>query len=289
MVERYVVAIDGSAPSEAALEWAIKRAVREPAPVVLATVHDDEFGAMGREVEDIEARQSARLVSEVAARVRRRLPAADISVAVLEGSVPWALARYVRPSDLLVIGTHKSGFLHGRVLGSRSVQIAAAAPCGVAVVPLADLRFRTGVVAGIDRMQTAGALGAIAAREATARGQELLLLQSVPVPPEGTTVARDRLALAHAVAAAKAACPALVIRSRVTHRPAADALLDAARDKALLLLGPGSSDAARTPIGSVLHEVLLNVNAPVLVARPLAVRELEAVASHDHATLERTR
>jgi nucleotide-binding universal stress UspA family protein len=53
----------------------------------------------------------------------------------------------------------------------------------------------------------------------------------------------------------------------VSGRPPAEALLDAARDKALLVLGPGSTGPVRSPIGSVTHDVLLNVNAPVLVAR----------------------
>ena len=48
----------------------------------------------------------------------------------------------------MVVGTHKIGFLHGRVLGSRSVQITSTVPCSVAVIPEVDLRFRRGVVGG---------------------------------------------------------------------------------------------------------------------------------------------
>jgi nucleotide-binding universal stress UspA family protein len=69
--------------------------------------------------------------------------------------------------------------------------------------------------------------------------------------------------------AARERRPSLVIRTRQSTRGAAEALLDAARDKALLVLGPGSQDPDRSPIGSVLHSVLLNVNAPVIVARPV--------------------
>ena len=53
----------------------------------------------------------------------------------------------------------------------------------------------------------------------------------------------------------------------VAARPPAAALLDSARDKALLVLGPGSLEPVRSPIGSVVHDVLLNANAPVLISR----------------------
>jgi nucleotide-binding universal stress UspA family protein len=256
---RYVVGIDGSAPSESALAWAIRRAVRDSAELVLAHVVDPSSSAAGDGI------------VQALAAVRAAHPELTISTLALEGSVPIALGHAVTAADILVVGTHKTGFLHGRVLGSRTVQIASVASCSVAVVPVVDLRFRQGVVVGIDRLDTAAEVGRVAAIEAAEHGYELTCIQSVP---SGTSTDRTNSALAVAVDAARAACPELVIRSRITTRPAAEALLDAARDKALLVLGPGSASDQRPPIGSVLHTVLLNENAPVLVLRPTIDREL---------------
>ena len=264
MAGRYVVGIDGTSASEAALSWAIQRALHEATPVVLAHVDETEDGMMGDDFRREALREGATLMSDLSARVRRMHPELDFSVALLEGSVARELADAVRPDDLLVIGTHKTGYLHGRVLGSRSVQIAIAVPCSVAVIPEVDLRFRSGVVAGIDRDETAELIATVAAHEAECRDQELLLLQADRSGDER----RGDLAISHATRIAREAEPGLVVRSRVANRPPAEALLDSARDKALLVLGPGSLDPRRSPIGSVFHEILLNVNAPVLIARP---------------------
>jgi hypothetical protein len=56
------------------------------------------------------------------------------------------------------------------------------------------------------------------------------------------------------------------VRARHSTRNPSAALLDSARSQALLVIGPGSTGVERSPIGTVVHEVLLNANAPVLVA-----------------------
>lgn len=266
MTMRYVVGFDGSGPSEAALAWTIKRWQRDPAPIVLVHVAEGDDGSMGKELEDLAARQGAAMLSQRIDKLRRAHPELTVEGLALEGSVAWELARSVEPADLLVVGTHKTGFLHGRVLGSRSVQVAAAAPSSVAIIPEVDLRFRRGVVAGIDRSETAEAVADVAADEAAARSEELSLMEAVP----DATRVPDPAPLAVAAVAARHRHPALIIRSRTSTRSAAEALLDASRDKALLVLGPGSQNPRRSPIGSVLHDVLLNLNSPVIVARPAA-------------------
>jgi len=135
---RYVVGVDGSTPSEAALRWATERAVRQGAPLVLAHVRDPEAGMMG----DDFARDEARRSSELLGRLLEQLAPTglDVSSTVLDGPLTAGLAAFVTPADTVVIGTHKVGFLQGRVLGSRSVQIAAGVPSSVAV-PSANTRL----------------------------------------------------------------------------------------------------------------------------------------------------
>lgn len=264
MTSRYLVAVDGSRPSAAALRWAVDRATSDGDPLVLVHVVQDEDEAM----EDEATRQGGQLLADAVAGLSAEHPGLAVSTRLLTGSVPRALAAFADPADMLVIGTGKTGFLHGRVLGSLSVQIAMAASCSVAVIPDVDLRFRRGVVAGVDRHSTAAAIGRSAAAEAASRGEELLLVQAAP--DRGTrltTTDRADLAIGEAIAKAREIFPELVIRSRVAARPAAEALLDSSRDKVLLVLGPGSLEPVRAPIGSVVHDVLLNANSPVLISR----------------------
>jgi nucleotide-binding universal stress UspA family protein len=261
MTSRYVVAVDGSRPAAAAVRWAVERARSDGAALVLVHVDDRDDGGDADQA-------GARLLSETLDQLSAAEPGLSLSTRSLSGSVPRALASFVAADDVLVIGTGKTGFLHGRVLGSRSVQIAAAVACSVAVIPDLDLRFRRGVVAGVDRHSTAGAIARAAGSEASRRGEELLLVQAEPdIPARPTAALRSDLAIGAALARARKAFPELVIRSRVAGRPPAEALLDSSRDKALLVLGPGSVDPERAPIGSVLHDVLLNANSPVLISR----------------------
>jgi len=263
---RYLVAVDGSRPAAAALRWAAERADATQDPLVLVHVERSDADVPGDD--DAALLRASELLADSAASLSARYPELKVGVRLLEGSVPAALAAFAEGTDILVIGTGKTGFLHGRVLGSRGVQIAVAAPCTLAVIPDVDLRFRRGVIAGVDRPSTAAATALVAAREADSRGEELLLVQAVPERSARLTTAdRADLALGEAVSAVREHFPDLVLRSRVAARPPAEALLDSSRDKALLVLGPGSAEPDRPLIGSVLHDVLVNANAPVLVTR----------------------
>lgn len=262
MYSRYVVGVDGSPPSRAAVEWASVRALRDGGQIVLAHVDEPEAGMMGRDFAVPERREGEELLATTAEHLAGR--GVDVTTTLLTGPVSWSLAQAAEPSDLLVVGTHKTGFLHGRVLGSRSVQIVAAARCSVAVIPDGDMRFRRGVVAGVDGDDDGIEIARAAAAEAAARGEELSVIHAGPSHGD----ARD-LHLSDAVAAVRTAFPTLVLRTRESRRGPAEALLDASRDKALLVIGPGNAE--RSPIGSVLHDVLLNLNAPALIARKVEI------------------
>jgi nucleotide-binding universal stress UspA family protein len=160
-----------------------------------------------------------------------------------------------------VVGTHKTGFLRGRVLGSRSVEVALLARSDVVVVPDTDLRLRSGVVAGIAEGPEMASIVEVAARGAQARGEELLLLHgSAELGYErGQTLVAAAREIAHAVA------PEIVVTSRVSNRSIAESLLDAGRGRALLVVGAGARDPVRSPIGPLLHDILLNLTAPTRV------------------------
>ncbi|MGN6273556.1 MAG: universal stress protein [Protaetiibacter sp.] len=267
---RYVVGVDGSAPSEAALAWAVRNARRDGAALELVHVVDPEQGMMGVDLLDAAERAGERLLADAAQRVRAQHPELEVSAELLSGVPTWTLAAHARPEDTLVVGTGKTGYVSGRVLGSRSVQFALAASCTVAVVPEGDPKFREGVVAGIDRPETAAAIARRAAREAVDRGMRLTLIHAVPPEVVDTQRANLESPLVLAADAAREVEGMLEIRSRLSTRVPAEALLDASRGSALLVVGPGSVAETHSPLGTTLHAVLLNANAPVLVVRPVA-------------------
>jgi len=258
MDERCVVGYDGSDPSRAALRWALARGL----PVVLAHVVDPEIGMMGDDYLAEERRRGSAVISAALADLERDEKSRDVEVALLEGPVAWALADFCRPEDLLVVGTHKTGFLHGRVLGSRSVEIGLLARTDVAVIPDTDLRFRVGVVAGVDREPGLAAVVETAAREAQRRGEELLLIHSSERSGHGD----GQMLLADALTIVRETAPEIVVRSRLSNRAPSELLLDAGRERAALVVGTGGRDRDRSPIGSVLHDILLNITAPTRVA-----------------------
>jgi nucleotide-binding universal stress UspA family protein len=142
-------------------------------------------------------------------------------------------------------------------------------------VPDAVIEARRGVVVGVDRFD--GSIPAVArgAREALRLGQELLLVYAPPAPPRpqgaadlpASTEAAQQM-LVNAAAAATAAAPGVTVHRRLVRRAPAEALLDTSYDAALLVLGVSHPrQGAQSLIGSVTHDVLMNINVPVLIAR----------------------
>ena len=251
-VGRYVVGIDGSRSAQIARIWAELRALHAGAECRRVYI-DRGTGDTGYEDPYLPNRVF------------------DDAVIVVPGVFPDALLHQVRPGDTLVIGTGKTGFLHGRVCGSAGIETAALAPCSVVVVPDVDVHFRSGVVAGIHRSETAALVAVAAAEEAAFLGTSLQLLHSEPAPAAGARGNVDP-AIAVAETAVRTRWPDLQVRTRVVERPAAEALLDAARNAALLVLGPGPGAKRETAAypGRVLHDVLINLNAPTKIVRERA-------------------
>lgn len=248
---RVVVGVDGSGPSRAALVWAKERAVSMRVPIVALHVVEDEA----------ERPAGEEIIETAVESLRASAPKLEVSGQLLEGAAPWTLTRSATSADLLVIGTHKTGYLNGRVLGTRPLAIVTGARCSVAVIPDAP-NGRTGVLVGVASAATCRAAIVAAAHEAARTRQELTLLHAT----DATGV--DRADLTAAVAIAVAAEPRLVVRSRLSRRRPAEALLDASRACSLLVLGATNpADVHAHHLGSVLYEVLLNINSPVLVAR----------------------
>jgi len=257
---RIIVGVDGSGPSQSALRWAARRAKVTGSELTIEYVVDADWGQMGEAF----ARQGSADGERLLAAAMTAVGPIDctVNVELAHGNPALTLASDSKPGDLIVVGTHKTGFIRGRVLGTRSIAVASVAPCSVVVVPEDTVSHRRGIVVGVDggdRGDVAVVAGAI---EAQFTGEDLTLVHA-----GARTDAVDGL-LAAAAALASATAPRVIVRRRHSGRSRTDTLLDLSRSATLLVLGESRIDSDRAGfLGSVTHEVLLNLNSPVLVAR----------------------
>ena len=264
MTYSVVVGVDGSGPSDAALRWALHRAMRTGATLIIEHVIGNSWSDPTDRHEANEATTAGGRILADAIRTAQSISAAITpEVRLVRGRARFSLAQDSGPNDLLVVGTHKTGFIRGRVLGTRSMAIAAAAPCSVVVVPQDFVMLRSGVVAGITHVSSSNAAVRTAAAEASSLGQELSIVFAAPHHTYDS--AEARAVLVRGVGLAHDVSPSLVIRSRHAVRGPVEALLDAGRHASLLVLGGGCDPGSF--VGSICHEVLLNITCPVLLVR----------------------
>lgn len=276
MTEHVTVAIDGGSASRAAVEWALDRARTVPLSLELTTVIELGWTPAGEHDDDFRPAYE-RALSEASLHVRQAAPSLKSTTVVRRGRPVDELARASAAADILVIGTNKTGVLAGAVYGTLPLRLAAHTRCPVVVVPL-DWEPREGhVVAGMEDDGTADVALDFAAREASRLGRALDIVHTWTIPMTigmdfGSTVPVDSLREAHerilsgSARRIRAAYPGLQVNELVEKGAAAPALVEAARAAAMLVVGTHRRGAvAGLILGSVSHDVLLNLPCPVAV------------------------
>lgn len=277
-IQRIVVGVDGSVPSRAAIRWAAEEAIGLHADLVLAHVVDDEWGTVSARMIDEVGDGTNQLIEAEQTYALQFAPDLTIRTRALRGSPMWQLAALSDAVTMIAVGTHKSGFHYGRAFGSRSLQLANLAAGVVAVIPESTVRFRRGVVAGVDPTPAGWEALDHAADEAERRQAELTLVRAcAPARSDGFGDAyrtenddlfeqTARTDLAAAVDRVKTRCPNATIRSRVVRRPAGAALNELARTAEMLVIGDSRRPGAQPgTLGSVAYDVLLNLTCPTMV------------------------
>jgi nucleotide-binding universal stress UspA family protein len=144
---RIVVGVDGSAPSRAALKWAIRQAELTGAAVeAIAAWH---YPAMvgGYAWAPVSVLDSGDF-SEIAAKSLNDAisetvdPASSVQLtsSVREGNTAQVLLEAAEGADLLVVGSRGHGGFTGALLGSVSQHCALHAPCPIVIVRTAKQR-----------------------------------------------------------------------------------------------------------------------------------------------------
>jgi len=138
-----VVGVDGSEGSLRALDWAVKEAALQHAPLTVLTVHQVAAGHWtGNPLiypEDAPEQEKARQAAEEAlSKATHQVGAgqpASATVRAVSGLAARELINASGDADLVVIGSRGAGGFASLLMGSVSTQVVHHAACPVVVVP----------------------------------------------------------------------------------------------------------------------------------------------------------
>ncbi|MBQ0984780.1 universal stress protein [Streptomyces sp. F63] len=295
MVLPVVAGVDGSDASLRAVDWAADAAVRHETPlrVLCAT-----GPALGTPVPELE--ENAERIRDLAVEhARKRVPSVDVTGEIVPESAADALLSAGRNAFTLVVGSRGRGGVTGMLLGSVGLAVAGRADCPVVVVrgepdggkePVVlgiqdeDAGEGPSPVPGIEDTAEGRSAAEYAFREAQRRGCELIAVHAWRAPGGGRSAvpgapdtgdrgdadeqcrARAGKVIDEAVAQAGERYPDVVVRRRAVAGSARQALLNAAREASLLVVG---AHARRghfgLQLGLVNHAVLHHSPCPVAV------------------------
>ncbi|MGH1548800.1 universal stress protein [Leifsonia poae] len=297
MTYTIMVAVDGRPEHRAALDWAATRAARDAARLELVYVIERSWGDSpdrpGRALElaartllEAERTIALRRMADFARRVT--VPPSSASDAALPGGeqevtagfryghVGRELVRASAGADLLVIGTPSELDRQHAFSGSLAVRVAAAAECAVAVVPHGWEPRGRGVVVGVDGEPPAEAAVAFAADEAAALDEPLTVVCAGYVAnpllaglvPEISLGDRRRQIVDAAREYALELDRGITVFAEVVETSPAPGIVAEADGSRMLVIGTRDRHGVqRVMLGSVGHDVLLNVRVPVVVVR----------------------
>jgi len=260
---RIVVGFDGSVAADAALRWALARAVRQGAPLHLIAVADEDSGAMEWAFAEASVLAAAKLLSDATERLAESHPGLVVSTELGNGTVGASLASSAGPDDLVVIWSDKSGPAQGRIYGAQATALAAVASGPVAVIPTTDLRLRTGVVVAVAGTETDPDVARIGAREAVALRSPLLLVHALPLQSDAARRASADAVLAAALSTVEQECDGLEASSYLVHNSPSDAILDLSRGRALLVVG--GRRRSDSTLGSTVRELIVTAKLPIVI------------------------
>jgi nucleotide-binding universal stress UspA family protein len=277
-----VAAVDTSARSRSAAQWAAAEALRRDTSLHL--VHTWPFlGDHGTgPVKAADLQTAARtMLQEAAAEVRAAHPGLRVTESLVPDAAVDGLLTAGTDAELLVLGTRGLGGFHGLLVGSVSLAVAARAEVPVVLVreQRAAVDPDPTVVVGVDVRRPAEAVLDFAFREAARRGARVRVVHGWDLPPmygyagwvpsDQERVALGEVAeklVAEAVAPWRDRYPMLPVVADVRLGGGAQAVVLAAEGAELTVVG-----RTRRPhpvgvrLGSVAHAVIHHAQSPVAV------------------------
>ncbi|MDR6417045.1 universal stress protein [Pseudarthrobacter sulfonivorans] len=274
--ERIVVGYDGSPEAALAVRWAARHAVLLDSE--LEVVHCSLWPLLTHDLGPVKGvagsglqHQAQATLDEGKAEALAAEPRTTVQGSLLYGLPAGQLRRIAENVGMLVLGSRGIGGFLGLLVGSVSLELAATAPCPVAVIRF-DKHPQGRVVVGVDSSGSPGALR-LASHLASATGTDLLIVHVIH--PHGgmangsggshETARRLLLTAAHD---AKDLAPNVTVgQSLAQDASVPRALLNASRGAALVVVGSKGHTLLRGTVGSNAHAVLHHATGPVLISR----------------------
>ncbi|MER5601319.1 universal stress protein [Streptomyces sp. NPDC002265] len=264
-----VVGVDGSEASLEALDWAADEADRHGVPLHLLHAEAGES-------------ESSDVIATASLRAAGRAPSVPVSSEVLQEDPAVALIGRGRNAFALVLGSRGLGDLAGMLLGAVGLAVAARADCPVVVVRgAADNRqSRFGrVIVGVEEGEGSGTAVRFACREARVRRCLLVAVHAWNRPPGRSPVSPPARwyapqaprrppaqVLDDALRGAAERIGELVVTRQVIEGPARPALLNAATEADLLVVGARRRRGhTGLQLGLINHALLHHAPCPVAV------------------------
>jgi nucleotide-binding universal stress UspA family protein len=272
-----LVGYDGSPSSERALLWAAREARWRGTVVTVCHAWVREYvpGPSGDEgAPDRAQRTGERCLAQGLRFARNVMGPEGAQPLMAAGAASRLLCEHSADADMVVVGPRGRGGLPGMLLGSVSQQVCAHAPGPVVVVrghwhPAAEY-VPGSVVAGTDGSAAANAAIAFAAEEAVLRAVPLHIVCALADAPGGLGGAgRMQEAVDHDIAYLGKQHPELTILRQVTFGHPRTALLDAAAEAQLIVVGSrGRGGISRMLLGSVAEAIIHHAPCPAGVIHP---------------------
>ncbi len=267
---------DGSPEAALAVRWAARHAVLLDSE--LQVVHCSLWPLLTHDLGPVRGvagsglqHQAQATLEEGKAAALAAEPGATVQGSLLYGLPAPHLRRMAEDARMLVLGSRGIGGFLGLLVGSVSLELAATAPCPVAVIRF-DKNPQGTVVVGIDPSGSTEAVR-LACELAAATGTALLMIhvihpQASAAHGAGGSLEAARRLLQAAADYAQGLDPNVSVSQKLSQDASiARALLNASRGASIIVVGSKGQGLLRGTIGSNAHAVLHHSTGPVLISR----------------------
>jgi nucleotide-binding universal stress UspA family protein len=267
---------DGSAGSEQALCWAVREARSRGTALTVCHAFGPGLPVPNEEdaVLDLARRRGEEVIHSAVRRAQHLMGTGDVRSLLAAGSAPAMLCEHSHGATMVVVAARGLGGVAGLHLGSVGSQVAGHA-AGRVVVVRGHWRPAAGFVPGPIVVGTDGSPPSrdaldFAFEEATLREAPVLAVCALADAPGRLGDADQRREqFEYAIGRWEKNHPEVTVMRRLSHGSARDALLTAAHDAQLLVVGArGRGGIAGMTLGSVSLAALHHAPCPVGVARP---------------------
>jgi nucleotide-binding universal stress UspA family protein len=273
-----VVGYDGSAEAEEAIRWGAEQASLRGCP--LQVVHCSLWPLLTKNLGPVPGVADSGLehagqatLDEGVAHAKAAAPGVEVRSTLVYGWPAVYLPKLSAGQDMLVVGSRGIGGFMGLVVGSVSLEMAATAACPVAVIR-SDIHREGPVVVAIDASGSATALEDACTLARV--GKADLTVVHVQHAPAGFRMPHDQ-ATAHpssqtllesAVSKARDLVPDSKVEGQLlTDTSIPKAILKAAQNARITVVGTKGQGLIRGTFGSTAHAVLHHAKGPVLISR----------------------